>query len=68
LTATVIHAEAESAAALESRNHEQTATDRNQVLEQSNIEIWLAQGPYEPRAGVKAGETTDDSARSRCGR
>src|SRR5215208_1550172 len=51
-----------SPAALESRNNEQTATDRNQVLEQSNIEIWLAQGPYEPNAGVIAGETTDDSA------
>ena len=49
-------------AALESRNDVQTAADRNQVLDQSNIEIWLAQGPYEPGAGVKAGETTDDSA------
>src|SRR6185295_9649055 len=49
-------------AALESRNDEQTATDRNQVLEQSNVEIWLAQRPYEPSAGMKAGETTDDSA------
>jgi len=37
-----------SPAALESRNDEQTATDRNQVLEQSNVEIRLAQGPYEP--------------------
>jgi hypothetical protein len=48
--------------ALESRNDEQTATDSNQVLEQSNVEIWLAQRPHEPSAGVKAGETTDDSA------
>src|SRR5215212_218685 len=48
--------------ALESRNDEQTATDRNQVLDQSNVEIWLAQGPYEPSAGLIAGETTDDSA------
>jgi len=47
LTATVIHAEAESAAALESRNHEQTATDRNQLLDQSSVEISLAPGPYE---------------------
>jgi len=39
----VIHPEAESAAALESRNDEQTATDRNQVLDQTNVEIWLAQ-------------------------
>src|SRR5215216_5080475 len=51
-----------SPAALESRNDEQTATDRNQVLEQSNVEIWLAQGPYEPSAGLIAAETTDDSA------
>ena len=50
-----------SPAALESRNDEQTATDRNQVLEQSNVEIWLAQGPYEPNAGRIAGETTNDS-------
>ena len=50
------------ATALESRNDEQTATDRNQVLEQSNVEISLAQGPYEPNAGLIAGETTDDSA------
>ena len=49
-------------AALESRNDEQTATDRNQVLEQSNVEIWLAQGSYEPSAGVIASERTDDSA------
>ena len=51
-----------SPAALESRNDEQTATDRNQVLEQSNVEIWLAEGPYEPSAGLIAGETTDDAA------
>jgi hypothetical protein len=50
------------AAALKSRNDEQTATDRNQVLEQSNVKIWLAQGPYEPSAGVIAGKTTNDSA------
>ena len=31
-----------SPCALESRNDEQTATDRNQVLEQSNVEIRLA--------------------------
>ena len=49
-------------AALESRNDEQTATDRNQILEQSNVEIWLAQGSYEPSAGLIAGETTNDSA------
>jgi len=48
-------------AALESRDDEQTATDRNQVLEQSNVEIWLVQGPYEPSAGLIAGETTNDS-------
>ena len=33
-----------------------------EVFEQSNVEIWLAQGPYEPSAGLIAGETTDDSA------
>ena len=48
--------------ALESRNDEQAATDRNQVFEQSNVEIWLAQGLHESSAGVIAGETTDDSA------
>ena len=57
----MIHAKAESAA-LESRNDEQTATDRNQVLDQSNVEIWLSQGLYEPSAGLIAGETTDDSS------
>src|SRR5215207_11443166 len=51
-----------SPAALESRNDEQAATDRNQVFEQSNVEIWLAQGLYEPSAGLIAGETTNDSA------
>ena len=30
--------------ALESRNDEQAATDRNQVFEQSNVEFRLAQG------------------------
>ena len=54
--------ERSSTAALETRNNEQTASDRNQILEQSNVEIWLTQEPYEPSAGVKAGETTDDSA------
>ena len=49
-------------AALESRNDEQTATDRNQVLDQSNVEIWQVQGPHEPSAGVIASETTNDSA------
>jgi hypothetical protein len=49
-------------AALESRNDEQTATDRNEVFEQGNVEIWQAQEPYEPNAGLIAGETTDDSA------
>jgi len=29
---------------------------------QSKFEIWLAQGLYEPSAGLIAGETTDDSA------
>ena len=47
---------------LESRNDKQTATDRNQILEQCNVEIWLAQGPYEPSACLIAGETTNDSA------
>ena len=51
-----------SPAALESRNDKQTTTDRNQVLEQSNVEIGLAQRPYEPNASMIAGETTDDSA------
>ena len=50
-------------AALESRNDQQTATDRNQVLDQSNVEIWLAQGPYEPSADLIAAETTNDSAK-----
>ena len=49
-------------AELESRNDEQAATDRNQVFEQSNVEIWLAQGLYEPTAGLIACETTDDSS------
>ena len=31
------------ATVLESRNDEQTAADRKQVLEQSNVKIWLAQ-------------------------
>src|SRR5437870_2173254 len=44
--------EAFTAFGLESRYDEQTATDRNQVLEQSNVELWLAQGPYEPSAGL----------------
>src|SRR6476646_2027499 len=48
-------------AALESRNNKQTTTDRNQVLEQSNVEIWLVQKPHESSAGVIAGKTTDDS-------
>src|ERR1044071_3896867 len=47
-------------AALESRNDEQTATDRNQVLEQSNVEILLAQGLYEPSANLIAPKTPDD--------
>jgi hypothetical protein len=47
---------------LESRNDEQAATDRNQIFEQSNVEIWLAQGLHEPSAGVIARETTDESA------
>jgi hypothetical protein len=47
---------------LESRNDHQTATDRNQVLEHSNIEIWLATVPYEPSADLIAGETTNESA------
>ena len=51
-----------SPSGLKSRNDEQTATDRNQILDQSNVEIWLAQGPYEPSARLIAGETTDDSA------
>jgi hypothetical protein len=51
-----------SPAGLKSRNDEQTATDRNQVFEQSNVEIWLAQRPYEPNAGLIAAETTNDSA------
>ena len=45
-----------SPATLESRNDEQTATDRNQVLEQSNVEICVGQGSYEPSADVIAGE------------
>ena len=49
-------------AALESRNDEQAATDRNQVFKQRNVEVWLAQGFYESSAGVIPGETTDDSA------
>ena len=49
-------------AALESRNDEQAAADRNQVFEQSNVEVWLAQGLYEPSAGLVAAETTDNSA------
>jgi hypothetical protein len=51
-----------SPTALESRNDEQTATDRNQVFEQSTGEICLPQGPYEPSASVIAGETTDVAA------
>src|SRR6185369_7962463 len=47
---------------LESRNDEQAATDRNQVFDQSNVEVWLAQGLYEPSASMIAGETTDDSS------
>ena len=46
---------------LESRNDEQTATDRDQVLKQSNVEIWHAQRPYESSADVIAGEATGDS-------
>ena len=34
----------------------------NRTAPQSNVEIRLAQGPYEPNAGLIAGETTDDSA------
>ena len=49
-------------AALESRNDEQAAADRDQVFDQSNIEIWQAQGFYEPRAGLIAAETTGDSS------
>jgi hypothetical protein len=45
------------------RNDEQTATYRNQIFEQRNVEIWLAQGPYEPSASVIAGESTNDSAK-----
>src|SRR6185369_16165124 len=43
------------------RNDEEAATDRNQVFEQSNVEIWLAQKLYEPSASLIAAETTDDS-------
>src|SRR5690242_7270462 len=49
-------------AALESRNDEEAATDRNQVFDHSNIEIWLAQSLHEPSAGVIPAETTDDSS------
>jgi len=48
--------------ALESRNDEQAATYRNQVFDQSDVEIWLAQGLYEPSANLIAGETTGDSS------
>ena len=47
---------------LESRNDEQAATDRNQVFDQSNVEVWLAQRLYEPSARLIAGETTNNSA------
>src|SRR6185369_10995439 len=49
-------------ATLKSRNGEQAASDRNEVFDQSNVEIGLAFGLYEPRAGLIAGETTDGSA------
>src|SRR4051812_9672112 len=49
-------------AALESRNDEQTATDCNQVLEQSNGKIWQVQRSHKPSAGLIARETTNDSA------
>ena len=53
--------QSKSRTALESRNDEQAATDRDQVFKQSNCEIWLAQGLYKPSAGLIAAETTDDS-------
>ena len=48
--------------ALESRNDKQAAADRNQVFDQSNVEIRLAQRLYESSADLIAAETTDDSA------
>src|SRR5690349_17536747 len=49
-------------AALESRNDEQATADRNQVFDQSNVEIRLAQGLYDPSAGLIAAKTTDDAS------